>query len=207
MKKIALFDVCHTLVNTSTIREFTEEYLRSPEHIFWKILRKLGFISDESYRLHYVKLFKGKSREKIESLGREYAHHLRTLLKPKTFTLLEQLRVDGYEIYLVSAGFDVYLKYFAERLKVQLVCTVLELDEQGNYTGKFSGIDCYGDGKVTKFKQVIQGQEIDWENSYSFGDSVTDIPILSLVGNTYVVDPEEELSVYARTQGWKRVEQ
>jgi HAD superfamily hydrolase (TIGR01490 family) len=205
MKKVALFDVCHTLVNTSTIREFTEDYLQSPKHIVWKILRKLRLVDSEMYRAHYAKIFKGYEQARVERLGREYARYLMTVLKDATMERFQNLKNQGYEIYLVSAGFDVYLKYFAELLGVNLVCTVLEVDDQKRYTGAIAGGDCYDQGKVEKLQAALRGQSIDWAQSISFGDSKTDIAILSTTGTACVVDPESALVPIAKEKGWETI--
>ena len=51
--------------------------------------------------------------------------------------------------------------------------------------------------------QALEGQQIDWENSYAYGDSFSDLPVLELVGNPVAVNPEEKLRSVAKARNWE----
>ncbi len=215
MEKIALFDVCHTLVNTSTIREFTEDYLLSSRHntsfklltllrhYAWKIARRLHLVNHEIYRKHFFKLYKGYSKAELEILGEKYAEYLLTVIKDEILVRLKNLQQEGFTIYLVSAALDIYLNPLAKKLGVSIVCTELQTNKHGYYNGFIDGIEPYRIGKVEKLKQLIGDKNIDWEHSIAFGDAVTDIPVLSLVGKSCVVDPDTQLSRHAQSYNWE----
>ena len=44
---------------------------------------------------------------------------------------------------------------------------------------------------------------IDLAASYAYSDSESDLPMLKLVGNAVVVNPDAELSRIAREEGWR----
>ncbi|HVX90789.1 MAG TPA: HAD-IB family hydrolase [Candidatus Paceibacterota bacterium] len=214
--KVALFDICNTLVEVTTITDFTERYLLAPGknpyaryrtriyHFVWRFLRGRTHLLDRySSRDHLVMLFKGYTEEDLRPLVEAYTARLRDCIKRPVRERLEQLRREGYELYLVSAGLDAYLRPFAAELGVTLIATTLERDEHGVYTGRVLGTDCIGEGKVRKMHEVIPHfADIDWKASYAFGDSYSDIPMLELVGHPWAVDPDAALAAEADARRW-----
>lgn len=217
--RLALFDVCHTLIGMTTISDFTEHFLLSPNknprfsiykwfiHFLYKVLRKLKLINSEVYRNHYIKLLSGCTREELEHLSGLYLNQrLRWSLKKDILERLKLFQKDGYKVFLVSAGFDVYLRDFAKFLGVELVCTVADIDEFGVCTGRIRGLDCFGINKVSKIQAEIPFyQHCDLVKSIAFSDDVSDIPMLSMVGSACVVDPSGDLESYSKNRGWEIV--
>lgn len=213
-RKAAFFDICQTLVWTTTITDFTENFLLSPSqnrrfrvskwayHIFYKILRKLRLVSSRGYRDHYAKLFRGYSESDLSELTERYAIRLRGLFKRPIIEKFYELQRAGYDMYLVTAGLDAYLKPFANMLGATLIATELAVDENGVFTGAWNGIDCKGQGKVEKIRARL-GDTVDYAASYAFGNDAPDIPMLSLVGNPRAVDPDEKLRHHAASHDWK----
>ncbi len=216
-KKVALFDICHTLIGMTTIGDFTQHFLLSPEinkkfklskwiqHFLFKVFRKLHIIDNEVYRKHYIRLLKGYSVEDIASLAQIYFEsRLQNSLKLRILDRLKKLKQDGYEIFLVSAGFDIYLKEFSKLIGANLICTIVEKSKNNIYTGKIKGLDCFGVNKVKKIQSEIPFfDDIDWGDSVAFSDDVSDIPMLSLVGGAFVVDPSFHMEQYAIREKWE----
>ena len=213
--KVALFDVCQTLVGVTTITDFAEHFLLSPrqnpnffigkwlQHLAFKACKRLHLLNSGTYRRHLTGLFKGYSEAELAPLVRAYQGRLNNIVKTPVLDRLRDLQARGCRVFLVSAGLDVYLEPFAVSLGVGLVCTVLEKDGAGVYTGRIAGIDCLESGKVDKLRQAVPFfDDIVWQESYAFGDSESDIPLLSLVGNAVAVDPQAELRRYAQEHGW-----
>ena len=63
-----------------------------------------------------------------------------------------------------------------------------------------------GDQKTLKVHEVLNDHQIDWENSFAYGDSFSDLPVLKLVGNPVAVKPEEKLRKLATERGWEIIE-
>ena len=64
-----------------------------------------------------------------------------------------------------------------------LLSTKVEF-KNGICTGKFDGQDCMFDYKINYINSAIQGDHSQW---MALSDSVTDLPMLELVGNPIVV--------------------
>ena len=52
------------------------------------------------------------------------------------------------------------------------------------------GKNCKGEEKVRRLKTVLKEKNIeaDFKNSYMFSDSLSDKPLLDLVGNPYLIN-------------------
>jgi len=139
-------------------------------------------------------------------LADRYADRLMEACKPEMLARLREHQAQGYEVYLITAGLEPYLESFAQKLGAHLVATRLAIDAHGRYTGVIEGIDSLGEGKVQKLLAVIGDVDsIDWSASYACGDSMSDIPIVRMVGHATAVDPDPALAEYATENGWEVV--
>ena len=94
---------------------------------------------------------------------------------------------------MVSGGIREILQVVVDALEFDyLLCSELDVDNQGIYTGKPSGRVCIGENKQLIAQELAQSLNIDLEKSFSYGNHHTDIPILEIVGNPYAVEPTPE---------------
>ncbi len=49
---------------------------------------------------------------------------------------------------------------------------------------------------------MAEEKGFDLEQSHAYSDSVTDLPLLELVGHPHAVNPEKELKEVAEERGW-----
>jgi phosphoserine phosphatase len=71
----------------------------------------------------------------------------------------------------------------------------------GRYTG---GIDfyAYGEQKATAIRELADRHGYALEDCYSYSDSVTDAPMLEVVGHAFAVNPDRGLRRLAAERGW-----
>ncbi len=72
----------------------------------------------------------------------------------------------------------------------------------GKYTGAFTGIPCFQEGKVKLLKEWLKQSGESLVNSWFYSDSHNDLPLLRLVDNPVAVDPDQKLKVYAENNNW-----
>ncbi|MFA6163576.1 MAG: HAD family hydrolase [Methylobacter sp.] len=72
----------------------------------------------------------------------------------------------------------------------------------GRYTGGFNGTPCFREGKVALLKEWLESSTETMQNSWFYSDSHNDLPLLTLVDNPVAVDPDEQLSQFAREANW-----
>ena len=101
----------------------------------------------------------------------------------------------------------------AERLAVardNLIATELEIDEDGRFTGRNSGVLNIREGKVERLYAWLQEARIDvvaaLEGAVFYSDSANDLPLLRAVGRAVTVDPDARLRGEAARCGWEVLE-
>jgi HAD superfamily hydrolase (TIGR01490 family) len=125
-------------------------------------------------------------------------------LRPDVAEALRHHQAEGHLVVLVSGAFEDLLACIGERLGVQhVVGTRLELN-RGRYSGRAVRA-CFGPDKVTLLTELLakRGLEVDFGQSFSYGDGIFDVPVLELVGNPVAVYPDSQLWDYASRKGWR----
>ncbi|MDD5577983.1 MAG: HAD-IB family hydrolase [Methylobacter sp.] len=72
----------------------------------------------------------------------------------------------------------------------------------GRYTGRFTGIPCFQEGKVKLLEEWLQSSTETLQGSWFYSDSHNDLPLLKLVDNPVAVDPDEKLNQFAKESKW-----
>ena len=85
-----------------------------------------------------------------------------------------------------------------------LIATIPALENR-QFTGKPRGTPAFRDGKIARVTAWLESMAMDlshFEHSWFYSDSLNDLPLLSLVKDPVVVDPDPTLRNHAETQGW-----
>src|SRR4029077_12699879 len=82
-----------------------------------------------------------------------------------------------------------------------VIATRARLDDEGRYTGELE-FYAYGPHKAEAIREMAVKEGIDLASSYAYSDSITDLPMLELVGNPVAVNPDRELARVAREREW-----
>ena len=95
---------------------------------------------------------------------------------------IENHKNNGDRVVVVSASSEKWLKPWCDSEGIELIGTIFEV-ENGVFTGKISGKNCYGEEKVNRIrKSYNQG---DYEKIYAYGDSSGDLDMLNLAHVKY----------------------
>ena len=90
-----------------------------------------------------------------------------------------------------------------------MIASQEEYDDQGNLTGRFCGIPSYREGKVTRLHQWLKEQghsRSDYKKILFYSDSHNDLPLLSLVDEPIIVNPDALLREHALKNNWEIVD-
>jgi phosphoserine phosphatase len=74
--------------------------------------------------------------------------------------------------------------------------------EHGRFTGRVVDPICFEEGKIFCLEQLVDEKGIDLAKSWFYTDSVTDLPLLDLVGHPVAVNPDPFLYRTARRRCW-----
>ena len=104
--------------------------------------------------------------------------------------MIKKLKNEGYMVVLISASPEFYVKEFYAIEEVDLIIGTKFTFEGGKFIRKMSGNNCKGEEKVRRLNEVLKEKNIkvDFKNSYMFSDSLSDKPLLDLVGNPYLIN-------------------
>ncbi len=114
-----------------------------------------------------------------------------------------------------DAGRPAYIVTAAAQELADSLANVLALDgaigshlsetRDGVYTGKATGAFIYREAKARAIRELAARHGYDLAASYAYSDSISDLPMLEVVGHPVVVNPDAELTRLARRNGWEIV--
>lgn len=205
MKKISLFDFCQTLCDFETADPFVD-YVK--EHVeltqrmlvisrMMSIFNRIGvnYVFDViGHIFHYSinkKLLllelKGLEKETIDKLALDYYKcKIKPHLIPEMISILKTEKNSGNEIAIVSASYYPFLRIFCADFNVDyLVTNEFSYNEDNVFEGKICDKDCIYKNKVSRLRTVLKDKSYIVVSSY--GDSMSDAPILSIAEQGFVV--------------------
>ncbi|MBU0528851.1 HAD-IB family hydrolase [bacterium] len=208
----AFFDFDETLIdiNTSKVgfrwlydnKMLTKGYLIKV--IIMNFLYKTKLISEKRMADSLMTFYKNKELSYFEAQADGFYQDLiKHHYAPNILKILSDHKKKGHIIVIVSGSIRYYLEPVAKDLGIDhLVCTELEIGQDGLLTGKPIGQVCIGNYKKELTLKLVNELDIDLKNSYAYGDNQADIPFLKLVGNPVVVSPTPTLRKVAQKNNW-----
>ncbi len=207
----AFFDVDKTILAENSATLYLKAlYLRG--EVDWKdVVTNLG--SYLRYRLNLLDLerwtasamihFKGRSVAELERESEQlFGEFIRPTIYAEATELIEHHRKEGHVVALVSGATKLVTQPLAEHLGVEhSLYTHMEVKD-GVFTGRVVQPICFGEGKIYWLQQLIEREQVDLARSYFYTDSITDVPLLDLVGHPVVVNPDPLLYRQARRRRW-----
>ena len=128
---------------------------------------------------------KGWDRAEVEHLVRDV---LIDVIDPYVYQealdLMELHRSEGRRIYIVSSLAGGGRSAPREATSASPGCSprAPRSTRTGRYTGELE-FYCYGEGKAQAVREVAERAQLDLGGSYAYTDSITDLPMLEVVGN------------------------
>ena len=144
------------------------------------------------------------SLEELTAFHEEFMRdYIEPMMQPKALALLQQHRLQGDYLLIITATNSFVTHPIAKRLKVD---DILASDAEiinNRYTGKGTGTPCFQGGKVIRLKEWLQEKRFNLDDAYFYSDSINDLPLLEQVPNPVAVDPDERLEKIANERNWK----
>ena len=123
------------------------------------------------------------------------------LVYDEAVSLMEEHRAAGRDVVIVSASGTEIVEPIGHLLGVDdVVASRLEI-EDGKYTGEISYY-AYAEEKAHAILDLAEKRGYDLAECYGYSDSVTDVPMLEVVGFPHAVNPDRELRRIAAARGW-----
>lgn len=216
--KVAIFDFDGTLYAKETFQLLMNHLKHHPTHsskykrFFREILPiyigyKMKIVPEAKMRQRsmqiYVNALHTLSKTELERYFDEIKVTMQQDLNEEVVARVRQHHSDGMHVMLVSGAYTPLLHAVTDGIVFD---TVIGSDIPFTADGKFdrhtSIYHIQGKRKTEMIMKALQGKQIDWEHSFAYGDSYSDLPVLELVGNPVAVKPEERLKRIALERNW-----
>ena len=209
----AFFDLDRTLIARSSTLAFGPSFYRhgllSRADMMRGALAQLRYrVSGADHRqmeklkAHALQACRGWPADRVTEIVTE---HLKDLILPyvyaEAWALLGDHRTAGQDVIIVSTSGQEVVAPIAALLGVDSVIATRMRIANGHYTGE---MECYayGEEKAVQVRRLAAERGYSLPGSYAYTDSVTDLPLLELVGHPRAVNPDRALRRIATVRGW-----
>lgn len=216
--RVAIFDFDGTLYPQETYTLMMNYLKEHPVHSskykkFYKALMKPylaykmklypeGKMKAKSMQL-YLNALKDLSQEELEAYFIEMSNGMSKDLNQTVVERLKKHLIDGDHVLVVSGAFTTMLNEVTKEYAVHQVIGTEIPYSNGSLDTANEIFHIQGIRKNMMIDQALDGYDIDWENSTAYGDSISDISVLELVGNPVAVRPENRLRTIAEERKWE----
>jgi HAD superfamily hydrolase (TIGR01490 family) len=211
----AFFDLDKTIISRSSSLALSRPLYRAGMVSRGQLLRGayaqlvyllVGADEDKMERLKegMLALTKGWDRSQVEELVRDVLFDvIDPYVYQEALDLIALHRSEGRRIYVVSSSPEEVVRPLAAHFGASgVIATRAQIDEQGRYTGELA-FYAYGEQKAEAIRELAERIGMDLEGSYAYSDSITDLPMLEVVGNPVAVNPDKDLRHEAEERGWQ----
>lgn len=148
-------------------------------------------------------LIEGHKVSEFEAMGDEvYTEQISKRLWPESVRIAQEHIKAGREVWLVTATPQEIADKIAHKLGLTGGLGTIVGRENGIFTGELVGQPLHGKAKRKAVKALAKERGISLKRSYAYSDSRNDLPMLTLVGNAVVVNPDNLLKEHAKAAGW-----
>jgi HAD superfamily hydrolase (TIGR01490 family) len=120
-------------------------------------------------------------------------------------TLIEEHKAAGREVIIVSTSGADIVEPIAEMLGADKALATRLAVSSGRYTGEI-WFYCHGENKAIAIREYAAEKGYDLADCFAYSDSITDLPMLEVVGHPFVVNPDKGLRRIAAERHWPMLE-
>ncbi len=209
----AFFDLDKTIIARSSALAFSRPFyqgglinrravLRSAYAQFVYLVGGADHDQMERMREYLSAMAKGWDVQTVRDIVAETLH---TIVDPIVYdeavTLIDEHHLAGRDVVVVSSSGAEVVEPIGELLGADRVIATRMAVSDGQFTGDIE-FYAYGEHKATAIRELAEGEGYDLARSYAYSDSMTDLPMLEVVGHPYAVNPDRPLRKLAAQRGW-----
>jgi HAD superfamily hydrolase (TIGR01490 family) len=207
---IDFFDVDHTILRgTSGVRFLITGVRRrvfplgTAFYLPVLLLRyRLGRMN-VNVRKRVFRSIRDRDRRTLDELARQSYVAVRRRIYTEARELLAQRKASGRQVVLATSSLDVIVRPLAEELGVDEVLAASFELAGDRFTGRLGGPPLFGVKKMRAVLEYIRQHGLTPDRCAFFSDSITDLPLLEVVGEPVAVNPDRRLRAVARRRGWR----
>lgn len=151
-----------------------------------------------------LSIVKGHRVSELMTIGEEiYDEYMADRIWPGTRALAQAHLDAGQKVWLVTAAPVETATIIARRLGLTGALGTVAESVSGVYTGRLVGEPLHGPAKAEAVRALAAAEGLDLTRCAAYSDSHNDIPMLSLVGHPYAINPDAKLRKHARAREWR----
>lgn len=214
VKAAAFYDLEGTLVSTNLVHTLGF-YARRQAGIFPTLkksastLLKLPFFgvtdlySRNVFNEFFFKSYEGESKDRLRYFSDEL---FEKVLKPAIFDgtpeLIAQSKKIGHQQIVITGALDFTIERLMDYLGIdEYAANRLEF-VNGYATGRILPPVMASATKAKWMREYAEKNDINLSESYAYSDSISDLPMLSIVGHPVAVNPDFRLKQTAAQHDW-----
>lgn len=212
-RSAAFFDLDKTIIAKSSTLAFSRSFyqgglisraavLRSAYAQFVFLFGGADHQQMERMRRYLSEQATGWDVQTVKDIVADTLHHIvDPLVYDEAVDLIEQHHSKGRDVVIVSTSGAEVVGPIGEMLGADRVIATTMVQLDGRFTGEIE-FYAYAENKATAIRQMAESAGYDLADSFAYSDSVSDIPMLEVVGNPHAVNPDKLLRRTALERGW-----
>jgi HAD superfamily hydrolase (TIGR01490 family) len=209
----AFFDLDKTIIAKSSTLAFSKPFYQSGLLNRRTVLRSAyaqfvfaisGADEDqiERMRAFITAMCAGWDAGQVRDIVNETLHEIiDPLVYDEAVRLIDEHKAAGRDVVIVSGSGEELVAPIAAMLGADHMVATRMVVEDGRYTGEIAEY-VYGPAKADAIRALASDRGYDLAESYAYSDSVTDGPMLEIVGHPTAVNPDRGLRKLATERGW-----
>jgi HAD superfamily hydrolase (TIGR01490 family) len=210
----AFFDLDRTLISGASVFPFGVEAWRQglatstdilkwgSEAISFLVAGDKGDGATMDIRSEFLGKIRGTTVAEMDKIGQAVLPKLAARVRPESRKLITMHHEAGRDTWIVSASPQRIVEPLAASLGMTGAIGTDGQVVDGRYTGELEGPFIYGPGKAEAIGKLASDRGYDLKLSYAYSDSVSDLPMMEVVGHPVAVNPDSHLDTIAHERGW-----
>ena len=212
MNHVVFFDLDRTLISAISGRELAKGALRQGlisfpvliKAAYLSLVNKLSLKDPFTIIDNMTGWLKGVPAETIKSLcSRVTGDALIPSVFPAPRLEIDKHRMEGASVVILSSALSQICIEMADYLGIDdVLCSEIEI-VNGYCTGFLKGPPCFGEEKMKRLRSYCEINNNKTDKSWYYGDSIHDLPALSVAGHPVCINPDRKLRKTAMEKKWE----
>lgn len=209
--QIAFFDVDNTLLRGNsgyfTVRELIRRKIikkkRLPVAVYYRLLN--AFFYTDIRRMYETAIadMVGLSVDEVLQIGSEvFERDLKPRMYREALAAVEASHKENRAVILLSSGPWMTIRTIERFLSAQASHAIGPAVADNRLLGRLAEPFCHGPGKADIARAEAQARGTQLDQCAFYGDSITELPLMSIVGEPRIVNPDRGLRKAAQQHGW-----
>jgi HAD superfamily hydrolase (TIGR01490 family) len=213
LRSAAFFDLDKTIIAKSSTLAFSKPFqagglisrgavLRSAYAQFVYVIGGADHDQIEKMRAFMSQLVAGWDVATVREIVADTLHNIvDPLVYDEAVSLIEEHKAAGRDVVIVSTSGTEVVEPIGAMLGADIVIASRLEEAEGKYTGNIDYY-AYAEEKARAIVELAEERGYDLDRSFAYSDSVTDVPMLEVVGHAHAVNPDKELRKAAAANDW-----